>query len=103
VEDLQKRLDRFVGAKVREALNRPIPDVDVVVVQRREKNLRGALRFDATAPEQADIPEGIGTRSLFAATRGGLLGDRLSPTTSRDSWPRCPPRCRLLSPGDRPS
>jgi hypothetical protein len=64
VEDLEQRLDHVVGAEERETFDRPVADVHVGVLQTACDDLEGALWLDATVAEQADVPQGVRTRTL---------------------------------------
>jgi hypothetical protein len=72
VEDLQQWIDHVVGAEEREALDGPVADVLVGVVDGAHDDFEGSLRLDAAVAQQRDVPQRVGARALCAFARVGL-------------------------------
>src|SRR5690242_20946889 len=64
MEHLQQRRNDVVSAEICESLYRPVAYVHIVIVDRRQQDLCGALRLYAAIAEQPNVPERIRTRSL---------------------------------------
>src|SRR5689334_1773939 len=70
VQDFEQSLDGVVAAEISEAFDCPIANIDVVIVNRGEEDLPGPVRFNSPIAQQANIPQGIGARTLFS--RAGI-------------------------------